>query len=185
MVAQQLYAADNRNLFMVKGAGLASCERFIAARSNKHNEYLSYGGWIDGYLSAINQLSKDTYDLAPWQSTDYLARIVENYCNAHPNKTFFEAFAATVQVLHKDRLIEESDLVTIESNGKKFLVREEILIRVQRQLASKDYFSGKANGVYDKQLTDALKKYQRSHKLKVTGLPDQATLITLFYGSQE
>jgi hypothetical protein len=62
--------------------------------------------------------------------------------------------------------------MTEKSTGKDVIKLKEILSQL-------DYYSGEINGIYDKQLVEAVKVYQTARKLKVTGLIDSATKVSL------
>ena len=79
-VGAPAFAADSAGRFAVRNAGMATCQQFLdekAAMSPKFNLYM---GWIDGYISAANQFSKETFDFIPWGNSPFLATLVENYC---------------------------------------------------------------------------------------------------------
>lgn len=52
-------------------------------------------------------------------------------------------------------------------------------IAVQNALAKAGVFKGKADGAWGTETTNALKEYQKSNSLKVTGTPDKDTLAKL------
>jgi len=63
-------AADKGDRFAALGAGIASCSRFLEARNSQSKEYFLFGGWIDGYLSAHNQLEAGHYKGATERNFD-------------------------------------------------------------------------------------------------------------------
>ena len=53
-------AADQQNRFAPKGAGAATCARYLEERKGLTRTYAEFGGWIDGFVSAYNLLRNDT-----------------------------------------------------------------------------------------------------------------------------
>lgn len=176
-----LMAADSGGRFMIKGAGLASCQRFVEAIENRDRESLSYGGWIEGYLTAVNQLHDNTFDIAPWQSADYFARVVYNYCQKSPKVSFFKAMSETVQALERQRLTQHSAMIKISNGQTDYLIHQEVLLQVQQRLEQLGLSNEAADGIYDQDLQRQLETYQRKSSLPETGIPDQSTLAKLFY----
>lgn len=56
----------------------------------------------------------------------------------------------------------------------------ETLRRVQRELAEAAYFKGDINGLFGEDSVKALEAFQTDRNLEVTGIPDLATLVTVF-----
>ncbi|SFG11281.1 peptidoglycan-binding domain-containing protein [Neptunomonas qingdaonensis] len=175
------YSADAENRFMAKGAGLASCDRFLNAAELKNKEYYNYGGWVEGFITAFNQLRPDTFDVAPWQSADYLIAIVTGYCIKNENASFYQATAYVVKALDSQRLKNFTPLLTIRVGNESMLIHQEILVKTQKFLLDSGFYEKNVSGVFNKETEVALKKYQKEKLLKQTGLPDHATLINLFY----
>lgn len=175
------YSADIENRFMAKGAGLASCDRFLNATELKNNEYYNYGGWIEGFITAFNQLRPETFDVAPWQSADYLIAVVAEYCKKNENASFYQATAYVVKALDSQRLKNHTPLLTIRVGDKSMLIHEEILVSTQKTLFEAGLYDKKSYGTFDKETEIALKKYQQKNLIKQSGLPDHATLVKLFY----
>lgn len=174
-------AADSNGKFAALGAGVASCSQFMAARENRSKEYYLFGGWIDGYLTSLNQREDDTYTLAPWQSVDVLAGFLAEYCAKHPDDAFLKAVASMAAALRSQRLTQASErlAITVDSYRKDFF--REVLIRIQKKLAERGYYKGQADGDYDEETAVALGLFQRSAGIQVSGFPDQKTLFKLFY----
>lgn len=174
-----LQAADTEGNFAVKGAGLASCEQFVAERGEKSNLYWMFGGWLDGYLTAINQFAPDTYDIAPWESTDLLAALIENYCKQNPEQNFFSIANALAGRLMEDRLQTQSPPVEAKARGQSIRLYQETLRRAQQALKDRGHYTGTVDGLFGPQTQQAIEDFQRKQGLKVTGLPDQLTLLRL------
>ena len=174
-----LPAADEEGSFAVKGAGLASCERFIAERTEKSNVYWMFGGWLDGYLTAVNQFAPDTYDITAWETTDLLVALIENHCKQNPDHNFFFVVNSLAGRLMQDRLQSKSTPVEATAGDQKVTLYQEALRRAQQALKEQGHYNGTVDGQFGPQTRRAIEAFQRQQNLKVTGLPDQLTLLRL------
>lgn len=174
-----LAAADKEGNFAVEGAGLASCENFVAERAKKSNVYWMFGGWLDGYVTAINQFAPDTYDITPWETTDLLTALIENHCKQNPNHNFFFVANALAGRLMEERLQSKSPPVEAKAGNQSTMVYQETLRRAQQALKDRGHYSGTIDGLYGPQTQKALETFQQKQGLQVTGLPDQLTLLRL------
>lgn len=174
-------ASDEAQNFAVKGAGLASCADYIQARQNNSPVFYQFGGWINGYLTGLNQLSPQTYDLAPWQSSDLLAGVILRNCRENPERRFVETVAAMVTSLKDQRLLTKSPLVEARVGESRIRIYREQLRRAQEKLAENGLYQGEPDGLFDARTEDGLRAYQKAGRLTETGLPDQATLLAMFY----
>ena len=174
-------ASDEAQNFAVKGAGLASCSDYLQARQNNTSAFYQFGGWINGYLTGLNQLSPKTYDLAPWQASDLLAGVILRNCRENPQQRFVETVAAMVASLKDQRLLVKSPLVEARVGETRVRIYREQLRRVQEKLAESGLYQGERDGIFNNRTEDGLRAYQKASRLEETGLPDQATLLALFY----
>jgi len=175
----QVFAEEGSN-FAVKGAGVATCERFLSAKQAKSGEYYVYGGWIEGFITAVNQSNKNLFDLTPWQTTDLLVFTISKYCEQNLNTSFYRALATILQAHIPTALREESTVVNVKNGDKAVFVYGEIVKRLQKQLSEEKLYDNEISGKYNTDMQNALLRYQEKYGLNVTGLPDQATLVHAF-----
>ena len=180
LVITSAHGADAGGRFAIKGAGLASCQDYVEARAKKSEFVYSMLGWLDGYLTAYNQLSPSTFDVAAWESADLFARILDSHCEKHPQDRLFTVFRAIVDQVMEDRLQMNSPLIPARNHEQGLLIYQETLRRVQEELSARGHFSGEIDGQFRDSTRDALKAYQSEQGLDVSELPDQATLWKLF-----
>jgi len=174
------YAADNQGKYSIHGAGLLKCNIFVDERKKQSPAYMMIGGWIDGYISAVNQLEKNTYDITSFTSTELLTALIDKHCAGHPDDVLAPVLSAILTKLHADRVKTASPLVIVRVGKFQTQLYKKTLADIQKKLAHKKYFNKEANGVWSKSLQTALLKYQQSANLKPTGFPDQKTLWHLF-----
>ncbi len=176
-------AADSGGQFAIDGIGAVRCDRFIADTEARNRRLSEYGGWVTGYLTALNRFDGDTFDVTPWQGTQYLILALINYCRQNTEMPFHQAVAILGQSLKSNRLATRSELVPVEQDGKRMLVYVEVLRRLQQQLKDQGFAIGVVDGQYGPNTATALKEFQVTQGLEPTGLPDQATLNQLFYAA--
>lgn len=172
-------AADADGNFVIKGAGTASCASLIEAKAARDGRYSSIAGWLDGYLTAQNELRAGTFDLAPWQQTELLLAALAGWCRSRPQDTLHTAVFRLVESLQSGRLAERSALVTIGDDSSQVVVYSAVWERVQQRLKLRGFYDGDITGVEDARSRDALRAFQAARELPVTGLPDQPTLAQL------
>ncbi len=186
LLSLQVNATDSKGNFAVEGVGKLTCQQYLAIRENSPDAFREYAGWIDGYLSALNQYLPATFDLVPWQRTDLLQLSVARLCEKSREMPFFRAVDILAKGLSEKRLIEQSDRVEFAVSGadQTFFVYKEILRQAQQELIRQGYLKGAADGVLGEQTKKAFLAYQKDHDILTTGLPDQLTLFGLFVSDQ-
>ena len=175
-----LYAADKNSYFAIEGAGIASCEKYRKARTNKTTDFYLFAGWLDGFVTATNSSTKNTYDFTPWQSIETLTSMVNSYCKKKPKDSFYKAVSLLIATLHKDRLLEQSNIISVKYNGKGAILYQVILEKIQQLLLSKGYYKGKIDGKFGNGTAKALVSFQKDNNITATGLPDQNTMYVIF-----
>lgn len=178
-IASTASASDATNRFALRGAGLASCEQFLKAMQERQENVLVAGGWIEGYVTAVNKFTADTFDIAPWQSTQALLGLVTRNCERNPQAGFFQVVDSMIKYLMPARLTAQSERVLVESGDTKFYIYRSTMKNVQEKLISLGHLKGGADGQYGPQTKTALEAYQTAQQLEATGVPDQNTLFKL------
>ena len=175
-----VYAADTGGRYAIKGFGQMPCSRFSEAREKREPAYLILGGWIEGYLTALNQTSAETYDLTSFESTDLLAGLIDRHCRKNPEHRFADVVRAMAQRLVEFRLQEYSEIVTVEVEDNKSTIYAETVRRMQRALTELGHYAGEIDGQYGEPMIVAVREYQGAIGTEPTGVPDQITLMRLF-----
>jgi len=141
-------AADGDGQYALHGAGRRRCADFLKAEQGRMRDRYLIGGWLDGYLSALNQRTPKTYDLAPWQDTEALTRLNKQGCARDPKQWFFAVVGALTHSLQSQRLERASKRV-IASAGKRHLaLYQAVLRRVQQRLVKLGHYAGTPDGAY-------------------------------------
>ena len=136
-----------------------------------------------GYLSGLNRFEAETFDLIPWQSQDYLATVLANHCTQNPDQTFYAAVTLMAASLHPQRMTLAESLQTIPTAEGQPPIRlyGTTINQVAASLSESGFDAGAPNGVFDDVVRQALSDFQAAEDLPVTGIPDQRTLVRLFY----
>jgi hypothetical protein len=179
LISLEARAADSGGQFAVKGIGGRTCEGFVTAKSESSDAYWMFLGWLDGYMTGINQYAPETYDITPWQSRNLLAALFEKFCARNPGANFFAVANKMTVELRDDRLRESSAPVVAKVGERTVGIYREILRRVQVLLKEGGHYKGEVDGLFGPNTRHALESYQKQVGLTVTGLPDQATLFKL------
>ncbi len=179
-------AADEGAKFAAKGAGRKVCSSFLQSAENKGNDYLLFGGWLEGYLTSYNQFQPNNYDISPWQTTELLLILLQRHCKSNPDIKYLDAVNSLIKSFFPIRLPTESQLVKIEVNGNTSYYYQEILQRAKDRLKVLGYYHGDVDGTkYDSKDVAVFSQYQEKHGMTVTGIPDQYTLSSLFLKSRK
>jgi hypothetical protein len=70
-------AADKDGRFAIRGPGLMTCGEYVQAREARSPLYHQFGGWLDGYLTGVNQYRAATYDITTFETTELLALVID------------------------------------------------------------------------------------------------------------
>lgn len=175
-------AADDNKIYAVKGAGVAYCSTFIESMQLRDKNYFVYGGWVEGYLTGLNQQLTNTFDLAPWQTTELMLKMIEPICKQNPKKQFHEVVKAMAGQFSQDKILQSGNYIQVEAD-KNLVFQDSVITRIKTALVEKGFYEGDDNLGWGEAVITAVKNFQRSQGVEETGLPDQVTLYKLFYGT--
>lgn len=141
-------------------------------------------GWLEGYTSAYNRLSDDTFDVVPIVEGALIAALVRNVCTRNPDAAIEAVLARVLRDLEPHRIRSESPIVTARAGDRSIALRQETLRRAQVRLAEKGHYRMAPDGLFGQGTQSALAAYQQAEGLAVTGLPDADTLARLILSSR-
>lgn len=174
-------AATENGAFAVRGAGVVDCKTFLAERKKRSRAYLMMGGWIDGYITGINQTAPDTYDATSFESTELFAKIIADHCKTHPDDRLYAIMRSIIAQKWKDRMVKRSPFVRVTMGKRSTRLYRETIRRIQQRLADKGLFKAQPDGKFGAKTASAIAAFQKTLPgYKATGFPDQATLFMLF-----
>ncbi len=171
-------AADINGKFAVHGIGRARCEILNSFVRDSRPELNQFGGWVSGYITAQNQTSKDTYDLAKFEDADTLFLYVQKFCSNNPSEIFLDAVRRVTDELKRSRV---SVFLGFTDFGKPVSVSiyKQTFNDVALKLKTLGYLAEVTKEYNPDEVTLALLEFQKRMNLQLTGLPDQATLVEL------
>jgi hypothetical protein len=109
LMARTGYGADAERNYRVYG-GLGSCNMYLNVMSGKtamNVDRQYYIKWIEGYLTAVNLKTSDTYDIFGKLDIDGAVGWLKNYCNDNPHRSLSYAIDALVDELYPHRITKE------------------------------------------------------------------------------
>ena len=179
-------AADSQNRFQPYGLGRATCQRFIELCEGKKEECKQTGPWLDGYVTAYNTLDKGTFDVFAWQSPELFAQLVFNVCKQHPDAAVVQVVNEMIRVvIAPDKITTAADRVKIgDGNDALYFYRDGIK-DIQARLIELGFLKGGADGVFGAGTQSAVQEFQKKVGLNPSGIPDDITLMGLFYAGPQ
>lgn len=172
-------AADNQNRFSIRGVGLLTCEIYENERAAKSTAYQIFGGWIDGYITGVNQYAPETFDVLSFESSELVTELLSVHCKTHPKDLVFAVLNSMFIKLQDDRLHTPSAHIEVKIDSRSVRLYEEVLRRIQTRLKEKGFYTGKITGTFGKNEKKAMAAFQKSIGLEPSGFPDQVTLWKL------
>jgi len=174
-------AATADEKYAIRGAGLIDCQTYMTEAEKQSSAYLMIGGWIDGYITGVNQYAADTYDVTSFESTELFAEILNNHCKKNPEDRLFPVINSIIAQRWDSRIKEQTPLVGVKLGEFSVQIYRESIVRMQQRLAEKGFYTAKASGQFDADTITAIASYQETlDGYAATGFPDQATLWALF-----
>lgn len=176
-------AADANGAFSIRGAGRISCEELLAGLEAKDKRLNVFAHWLEGYITASNQLMGDTFDVTPWQTTELLLALAGRSCAATPDKNFMDVVGRLIAQFRPLRVQEKSALVQIRA-GESVQVHYRVVVERARtrliQLGHAFESQGIEGQASSAEMRRNLIAYQNTVGLPPSGRLDQQTLLNLF-----
>ena len=180
------FAADQQNKFSARGVGGERCETLVNIIGSRDDAKLSkhmpiFLGWIDGYISYINRIEKNTYNAVPFISGPEILALITQQCEAQPNMTIEETVHHTVSVLAKYKIKQESQVVNVIIDNKSAYLYKETIFEIQHKLHELGFLKNPPDGSYNDTTIKAMQLFQKSQNIPESGLPTINTVIKLLY----
>ncbi len=177
-------AADSEGRFAGHGWAAGRCDALVSAvESEESVDRPLFVGWIAGYLTGANIYKQDTFDIAPLAPPEIVANIVLQQCDRNPDAAVVEVMVAVAEELSKQRLRSGRPVLDLSHEGRTVRVHQEIFRRTQGALKELGFYDGAIDGAYGPQSRRALTRFQEARGLDPSGLPDERTLVELFFNS--
>jgi hypothetical protein len=170
-------AKDQDGMFAVKGVGVLNCQAYIEAALEGERELAQYAGYLTGYISAVNEVQPDTFDLLPWQHVDTLMLLMLERCRRAPQMNFGAAVSGMASYFDQRKLTSRADKVRVGSGDTGTELYEPVVAEIEAALVRRGYS--------DQDLDASLRQFQRDQKLTEEDSFGQRTLLKLLYGQEE
>ena len=167
--------ADEAGNFRVKGIGLETCQTYLTERAKQSPTYFLARSWLNGYLTAYNQASPATYDIAANRPLAQLDAGISSYCQNNPEQSFLLAATALTTALQADRLQAQPQASVAAGPG----VGRETMQRAQQALKERGHYNGVVDGIPGPRTQEAIESFQKAEELSPTGQLDPPTLAKL------
>ncbi len=172
-------AADSANRFAMKGAGLLPCHVLVTERNKGSDAYYLIAGWVEGYTSAYNKLSPDTYDVLAFESLEMVLLVMNNHCESNADDRLHGVLDSMLSTFADDRVRHESQRVEIVEGERRTHLYRETIRRIQSRLRVLGLYDQDVDGRYTDATRAAIVAFQSDIDFEPTGFPDQATLWRL------
>lgn len=176
------WSADDEGNFAVHGAGSQNCQRFMdTAQADDAAIIDQYLSWMQGYMTAIGRQQQDTFDVSPVLSPQEMGTLLLNICRRNPDERVESALASLIDFMSPVRVTSASGIVQVASGDNTLAIRESVLESVHDRLEELEYDTGERSALFNQQVQDSLRDFQRSNDLEATGLPNARTMLRLFF----
>ncbi len=170
-------AKDVDGSFAIKGVGALSCNDFIKAASEDAPILQQYAGYLSGYMSAYNELEKNTFDLLPWQQLDTVMLLMLQGCRQTPDSTVAGAVSRIAQYFSANAVSKNTKKVEIKGKGPSVYFYPAVIEQIKNALIEQGYDT--------KNLWDAMYQFQQDRKLTGRHPFEQIILMKLLYGKSK
>ncbi len=174
--------ATAEGAFAVRGLGTQSCATVVEAADNAQDTNFrpALAGWIAGYLTQASRSAQNVYEVMPINDIGIVTEIAINLCRQDSEIMLEAAVSTLIQSLRFGVQRQETALIEVSHDGRSVQLRQEVLRLVQQHLIDRQFLAGPADGAFGAMTRDGLLRFQQANDLPVTGIPDAATLITMF-----
>ena len=96
---QTAHCEDDDGIYIVKGAGSTTCNRYVSDGKSNEQMFLLGFSWVQGYLTAYNNFVFDGQDLASGIGSATVRRWLDDHCRNQPDDDLAGAANALVNAL--------------------------------------------------------------------------------------
>jgi hypothetical protein len=106
--ATPTFAVDSKEKYIVFGAGASSCGKYQTDMMRDPSSDSQYRGWLQGYLSFMNQTTKGLHSIIDDTDFDGAVQWIAKQCREHPTSSYIDA-AQDFVIFQLDKLISKND----------------------------------------------------------------------------
>ena len=94
LVCFALPSGASATSFRVLGAGLAKCSEWTTERAKASPSAVGFEGWVEGYLTAINEFVWPSHNVTGATSKDDVFVWLDGYCASHDSADLIDGVVA-------------------------------------------------------------------------------------------
>jgi len=185
MATEGAHASDPKGNYIVRGIGARPCSDYMAAVGKSAQDVMPYVSWMEGYLTGINRLQPQTFDVSPVTEAAIIGQMVRNYCTTQPTLRFETAVAQLMNFFGPYKVAEQSQLVEVTIGDARAALRQSTLKWMQEKMKAQGQFTGTPDGLYGATTKTALLAFQKAASIPETGVPDARTLVAFIQKEAE
>lgn len=171
-------AANEAGLYAVRGIGSTSCGAFVDLIEEEGRLPVPYVAWMSGYLSALNRLEAETFDVSYITQNESMMVLVGRLCSDSRDVILETAIARLVNFMSEERIKAESGFLRLNVGDQQVMIRQSVYDRFVDRLVANGFLDAPEG--FSEQVRDAILEFQEERGLAQTGLPDEVTLISAF-----
>lgn len=174
-------AADSNGNFAVHGAGSQSCAQYITAVDGQadNQEVLIYVSWAQGYLSSLNRLQQNAFDVLPISGANDIAVLLARICRQNQEVPYANAVLRLARAFAPMQIATDSPTIELTRGDTTVRVRKAALAMVQQYLKDSGRYGGNVDGVFGERTAEAITEFQGEAEVPQTGLPDLNTFAAI------
>lgn len=173
-------AGDAEGRYAVKGLGLAPCKALVEGAEKGEPAAAGILAWFAGYLTGVNMVLDNTYDIVSWQEGT-LPGILVATCANMPDQPVAAAAVQVLQVLAPQRIPAAEKPEEIVVGEQKRLLYPSVVRAMQQALKDRGQ-SLVVDGDFGPGTRSAISAFQTANGLPATGFPDARTMVALMAG---
>lgn len=170
-------AANEDGQYAVRGIGSTSCGAFVDIIEEDRLP-VSYVAWMSGYLSGLNRLEAETFDVSYITQNESMMIMVGRLCSENREIILETAIARLVSFMSENRVKTETEFLRLKVGEQQVMIRQSVYDRFVEILVEKGFLDTPKG--FSEQVRDAVVEFQEARGLTQTGLPDENTLVSAF-----
>ncbi|MEI6798495.1 MAG: peptidoglycan-binding domain-containing protein [Pseudomonadota bacterium] len=181
-----VHAADADGQFSVQGIGTLRCSQILEKVDSNAPDLSAVVAWSDGALTAANRQEDGVFSVMPFsEPIGIFTMFAVNLCRQQPDMIYESAVVQVIELLKPVYVHDASTPVKVTVGSDSVMVYPQLILQAQDRLTALGMLQGKGDGVFGDQTMEALKLFQASVSLPITGIPDAVTLLTLLSPSSK
>jgi hypothetical protein len=185
--ASSVAAETATGQYATYAVGAQSCATVLEAyqSSNQANVLLEVSSWLSGYISGVNRLTDETYDITPVMNHASLTVLTLRLCENNRDQLYESVVNALLGVFEPLRVTQESQGIQVGRDGQVVMLRQSSIRLLQEELVSSGFLDAQSvDGVVGPKTLNAVREWQKANNQAETGTFDPFTILGLLQDEQ-